>query len=163
MNNLYDYFVNDTLLDVNFAKFYHGKQNYLNCNIESLNFEDKINTIETYFNNSNLIEIKLYYWEPDSLIQQYIKNFNYEFLLLKSYKGRIKPGVVLISLKVMDTVLIRNLLFNHFNKDFSRNPYLDIRPYFLIRNQENEIVLEVYDDRGFNVFVESILPTRSIE
>lgn len=157
MKKLYDYFVSCISLDTHFTRFYHGNPNYVNCDIESMSFDDKMNTIETYFKNSNYIEIKLYYWEPDGLIQQYIRNFNYDFLLLKSYKGRTKPGAVLISLRVMDVIFIRNLLFNHFNKDFSRNPYMEIRPYFLIQNQENVIVLEVYDDRGFNVFVESTL------
>ena len=156
MKKLYDYFTNSTFLDVNYNKFYHGKQKYTNCNIESMSYDEKISTIETYFNDSNLIELKLYYWEPDCQIQQYIRIFNYDFISLKSYKGRTIPGVMLIQLKKLDIIFIRNLLFNHFNKDFSRNPYLDIRPYFLIQNQENQIVLEIYDDRGFNVFLESL-------
>lgn len=156
MKKLYDYFINSTLLDINYNKFYHGKQEYFNCNIESMSFNDKISTIETYFNDSNLIVLKLYYWESDCQITQYIRNFNYNYVSLKSYKGRTIPGVVLISLRKTDTIFIRNLLFNHFNKDFSRNPFLDIRPYFLVQNQASEIVLEVYDDRGFNVFIESL-------
>ncbi len=156
MKKLFDYFISSPLLDINYNKFYHGKQKYFKHIIEYLNFDEKTSAIESYFNNSTFIKLKLYFWEPDCQILQYIKNFNCDFILLKSYKGRVKPGVVLISFKELDIVFIRNLLFNHFNKDFSRNPCLDIRPYFLIQNKTNNIVLEVYDDRGFNVFVEPL-------
>lgn len=141
-------------LDVNLEKFFCGRPNYTQVDIEDLTFDEKIESIERFFINSNIISLKLYYWEQDCQIQQFVRNFNYDFVTLKPYKGRVKPGVILIQLQGNDICFIRNVLFNHFNADFSQNPYLNIRPYFLVQNKSNSILLEIYDDRGFNVFYE---------
>lgn len=154
--SLYDYFMKSSFLDINLKKYYEGTPRFTNYDVENFDFYNKINKINEFFSDSLSVHLKLYYWEPDSQIHTYIRNFNYDFENLKLYHKRSLPGVALVRLRNNDSVFIQNILFNHFNKEFSLNPCLDIRPYFLIHKKTSLLLLEIYDDRGFNVFFEPL-------
>jgi hypothetical protein len=150
---------------MNHIKFYtNNKQPYLNqtklyskldaCILEDFLFNQKIKVIESYFTDCRKILLKIFFWENYCHFYNYLLNFEIENIeLIKDYKGKTLPGIVLIYLDKYDKVFIRNLLLCHFNSDFSINPRLSIHPHFLIEyNNFNITILDVYDDRGMYVF-----------
>jgi hypothetical protein len=73
--------------------------------------------------------------------------------LIKDYKGRTLPGILLIDIDKYNKTFIRNLLLCHFNSDFSIDPNLSIHPHFFIEYYNTNVtILDIYDDRGMYVF-----------
>jgi hypothetical protein len=121
--------------------------------LEDLSLIDRIKTIETFFNDNKGIYLKLFFWEKDSNLKNYLYTFNIDnFETIVNYKGRTLPGLLVIKFDEYEKVFVRNLLYCHFNHDFSINPYLCVRPQFFIKDDNFQItVLDIYDDRGMFV------------
>lgn len=148
---------------MDFIKFFfrnneaHLKQTKLatdleSCVFENLLFNEKMKKIERFFDKSNNIVLKIFFWERYNNFQQYLLNFEIEDVeLIKNYKGKNLPGIVIIHFDHYNKVFFHNLLLCHFNSDFSINPKLNIHPHFLIKHSNSITILDIYDDRGMYV------------
>lgn len=126
---------------------------------ESASFIEKIKIIEPYLKKHEKIVLKLFFWENYDCLYTYMSTLGItNIVLIKAYKGRNLPGIVLINLDKYNEIFIRNLLLCHFNYDFSIHPNLNIHPHFLIKNNQSITILDIYDDRGMYVLNEDIVP-----
>ena len=123
------------------------------CILEDFSFEQKLEIIEPYFSNCSRILLKIFFWEKHNNFCEYLSTFDIKNIeLIKHYKGRTLPGILLISFDKYEKIFIRNLLLCHFNSDFSINPKLNIHPHFLIEYDNlNITILDIYDDRGMYI------------
>ena len=76
-----------------------------------------------------------------------------KYWLPTSYENGEAPGVLYIDMNVFDESVFRQLLTIHFNYEMAEDPSLNIRVQVCL-NEENTIkLLDIYDDRGFDMYV----------
>ncbi|MEM6817060.1 MAG: hypothetical protein AAF600_22160 [Bacteroidota bacterium] len=125
--------------------------------IELVELEKKLDFIIQFFFSLKVIEgvtYKILFWENDDLMTSLITSMNVtKYWLSTSYENRETPGVLYIDMNVFDESVFKQLLTNHFNYEMSEDPSLNIRVQICL-NEENKIeLLDIYDDRGFDVYV----------
>lgn len=124
--------------------------------IEPVDLSKKLDFIVRLFSLKVIVGLtyKILFWEKDTLIEDLLKSMNLtKYWLNTSYKNGEDPGVLYIDMKAFDEKILRQLLINHFNYEMAEDPSLNIRVQICI-NEENEIkLLDIYDDRGFDVYV----------
>lgn len=125
-------------------------------NIEPVVLDKKLDFIGEFF-SLNIISgltFKILFWEKDDNLTTVMGLLKIaKYWLHTSYKNGEDPGVLYIDMNVFDESVFRQLLTYHFNYEMAKNPSLNIRVQFCL-NEENKIKLfDVYDDRGFDVYV----------
>ncbi len=100
---------------------------------------------------------KILFWEKNDVIQTFIEsNKRIEFRISAKYESGKKPGVIFIDEKGLDKAFFEVLLTNHFNYEMAEEPSMNIRVQLCV-NYENHIsIIDIYDDRGFNVYYLSL-------
>lgn len=118
----------------------NGKNNFITHLISSLG---KISSL-TY---------KILFWEKNHVIQTFIQsNKRIEFRISTKYESGKKPGVVFIDENGLDKAFFEVLLTNHFNYEMAEEPSMNIRVQLCV-NYENHIsIIDIYDDRGGNIY-----------
>ena len=97
---------------------------------------------------------KILFWEKDDLLVSLMASINVtKYWLSTSYENGEAPGVLYIDFNTFDESVFRQLLIQHFNYEMAEDPSLNIRVQICL-NEENQIkLLDIYDDRGFDVYV----------
>lgn len=151
-DDFWKYYTSQTKLDYNFTIFFKQTPPYIQYDIEKMNIMEKIDNIIDQLNDFQKMVIKIYFWEPDDQMRFFTRGLGGEMEILKSYLGKKTPGVGIVYQTELNAAFLRTLLLCHFNKDFSRNPQLEIMPYCLVDNGSSYLVFELYDDRGYNIY-----------
>lgn len=100
------------------------------------------------------ITYKILFWDKNEVISDFLKKNNqYDLSTFKcSYRNGIKPGILFIEDKKIDHVFIKSLLDHHFNHELAKSPSLNIRVQICLNLKEQIILLDIYDDRGFDIY-----------
>lgn len=151
-NNWGDYYTKHEKLEYNFSGYFTNTPPYIQYSFEGMVLIDKINIIIEQVKDLQNMVVKIYYWEPDAQMDIFIHGFGEELKTIKSYKGKKLPGVGVVYLKQPNIPFLKTLLLCHYNNDFSRNPQLEIMPYYLVDTGGSYSVFELYDDRGYNLY-----------
>ena len=76
-----------------------------------------------------------------------------EYWLNTSYRNEEDPGILYIDMDSFDEKVFRNLLTNHFNYEMAEDPSLNMRVQICLNEKNGTRLLDIYDDRGFDVYV----------
>lgn len=124
--------------------------------IEPVGLTKKLDFIIQFFSLKLItgLTFKILFWEKDNLLKSLMASMNItKYWLPTSYENGEAPGVLYIDMNVFDESVFRQLLTNHFNYEMAEDPSLNIRVQICL-NEENKIkLLDIYDDRGFDVYV----------
>lgn len=125
--------------------------------IEPVALEKKLDFIVQFFFSRRLIKsltYKILYWEKDSLLLNLMTSLCItNYWLNTSYKNGENPGVIYIDADTFDESIFRSVLSNHFNFEMAENPSLNLRVQICLNEESKIKLLDIYDDRGFDVYV----------
>ncbi|KAA5535581.1 hypothetical protein [Paenimyroides baculatum] len=124
--------------------------------IESIGLIKKIDFIIEFFSLNQIIgsTIKILFWEKDSFLINLMTSMNVtNYWLATSYKNEEIPGTLYIDMSVFDESVFRQLLINHFNFEMAENPSLNIRVQISLTKEKKVTLLDIYDDRGFDIYM----------
>jgi hypothetical protein len=116
----------------------------------------KIKFILQLLSSFEIIEVtyKILFWEQtevvESFCQPYFGNKKYE--ISTSYSNKELPGVLYLEDDAINKIFLSVLLKNHFNYEMGELPALNIRVQICISQKDTSILLDIYDDRGFDVY-----------
>lgn len=100
------------------------------------------------------ITYKILFWEKDDVLTELFKfNFsNKKSEISVSYRSGKLPGVLFVNDREVDELFLRLILENHFNYEMAKNPALNLRVQICINQEEFLTLLDIYDDRGFDIY-----------
>ena len=125
--------------------------------LEPIKFNAKAEFIIVFMNSLKLsagITYKISFWENDSKVEDYFK-LNHpkkKYVKTSSYKNRQKGGVVFLDEEVLDIHFLKSILSNHFNFEMAKTPSLNIRVQLSAELENYIILLDIYDDRGLDIY-----------
>ena len=125
--------------------------------LENLTFKLRIDFVVQLISSiasvSNLI-YRIEFWEKDEKIDSLFMHLdkNKRFEIRKPYKMGESPGTALMKDLIVDRELLKVLLTNHFNFEMAYTPSLNMRLQIYINSKNHKILLDIYDDRGFDVY-----------
>lgn len=123
---------------------------------ESIEVNNKINFLFKKFidvPNFESLTFKILYWEKDNIIEEFFNSNDInDYLITNNYLGEEKPGEVFIDNKKFNNIFFDNLLVNHFNYEKALEPSINIRVQICINYEDCLSLLDIYDDRGLNVY-----------
>lgn len=104
-----------------------------------------------------LVTIKLAFWESNCKIKKMMRQFNVLHLcsFIQLYDKQLKPeqpGVVHIHDIPTNSNFINQLLLSHLNFELALIPALNIRIAIEFKSQEDFYSLDIYDDRGCDLY-----------
>lgn len=124
--------------------------------IEPIGLKEKIDFITHLlfsFKSVSSLTYKILFWENDKVIQEFIEsNQKKIFDIVTSYKNGEMPGALFIDERTIDEAFLRVLLINHFNHEMAKDPSLNIRVQICVNHEEYITLLDIYDDRGFDIY-----------
>ena len=124
-----------------------------------VSFEKKINYIAKIIHQQKyckVVNYRILYWSSDCAMNTFIGKTPYKdsFLIYKSYKQTEKPGILFVlNVPINDEGFIDKILKYHLNYELARTPSLNMRVQIYIDNGDNTLLLDIYDDRGFNTYM----------
>lgn len=128
-----------------------------NFDIENISIDKKIDFIIhriTEFEFRNII-YKIIFWDDNNRINDFLNN-KYDFdhiIVSKQYKNGATPGVIFIEDTKINILFLRKILLLHFNFEFAKIPCINMKlQIFLKLIDNNDILIDIYDDRGFNIY-----------
>jgi hypothetical protein len=147
--------------DKNFKEVLENKkgQNFIygRYDLESVRFELKsIFIIQFLFSLKSLesLTYKILFWEKEERIKSFFlsdfKNKKYE--ITTSYMNGQNPGILYIDDRLLDKAFLKALLDNHFNYEMAVEPSLNMRVQICINQEDFNILMDIYDDRGFDIY-----------
>jgi len=77
---------------------------------------------------------------------------NKKYKKTSSYKNGKQPGNIFTDEEVLDISFLKLLLSNHFNFEMAKEPSLNIRVQLCVNLHSFIILLDIYDDRGFDIY-----------
>ena len=106
------------------------------------------------FKNILGITYKILFWEKDERIEALIKEKFYDknYQITVSYKNGKLPGAVYVEDRIIDKNFLKEALNNHFNYEMAKDPALNIRVQICVNQVDFVILLDIYDDRGFDIY-----------
>ncbi|MEM7511323.1 MAG: hypothetical protein AAF388_10355 [Bacteroidota bacterium] len=124
--------------------------------LEAVLLEEKLDFIIQLFFSKKTIDYLIYkilYWEDDSSIKRALNSLEItDFEIDSSYNGDENPGVLFIELTSFDKFIFKSLLINHFNFEIAEEPSLNLRIQICLGIGERIYLLDIYDDRGFDMY-----------
>jgi len=106
----------------------------------------------------NSVTYKILYWEKDEILKEFFNNSrNSNYSISRSYRNGKIPGVVFLDDTTIEEFFLKSLLENHFNYEMASEPALNLRVQICVNQEEFITVLNIYDDRGFDIFYLSYL------
>jgi hypothetical protein len=124
--------------------------------IEPVDLISKLDFIIQFFSLQLVtgITYKILFWEKDHLIESLLKSMNVtEYWLNTRYNNEEAPGIIYIDMDAFDEKVFRSLLINHFNYEMAEDPSLNIRVQICLNEKNGTRLLDIYDDRGLDVYV----------
>jgi len=100
------------------------------------------------------ITYKVLFWEKDDILKEFIRLnfFGSNFNITMPYKNGKLPGIFFIDDNGVEERFLKILLDNHFNYEMAKDPSLNLRVQICINQEEFITLLDVYDDRGFDIY-----------
>ena len=100
------------------------------------------------------ITYKILYWENTTEIKKIFNNNLYrkKYRMSLEYKDGETPGVIFIDQRKLNKMFLKSLLDIHFNYEMAIDPSLNMRVQICINQKEIITVLDIYDDRGFDIY-----------
>lgn len=125
--------------------------------LEAMEIQGKITflyNLISSFNPFTGLTYKILFWENNETIREFLNhNFTKDIIQNKTpYKNGRLPGIVYINTKKINTSSIKALLNNHFNYEIAKSPSLNIRIQICINHENLVVLLDIYDDRGFDMY-----------
>jgi len=130
--------------------------------LENIKFKNRTEFIINLILSINLIKCvtyKVLFWENDKKIESFFNaNFpNKEYKKTLPYKNGKKEGVIFIDDKIIDVLFLKTILIHHFNFEMAKEPSFNIRVQLSINTNSSIILLDIYDDRGFDIYFHYLL------
>jgi hypothetical protein len=106
------------------------------------------------YKTAKALTYKILFWEEDKKIEDFFKfSFpNKRYKKTISYKNGKKAGVIYVEDIKIDFLFLEELLNNHFNFELAKEPSQNIRIQLIINFEYFNILFDIYDDRGLNIF-----------
>jgi hypothetical protein len=124
--------------------------------IEPVEIEVKLNFIVRLilaFKPIASFTYKILYWEEDDLLKRLIETGEYQdYSVAAPYKNGELPGIIFVDGETFDESFFKLLLTNHFNYELAKEPSLNLRVQICINYETGIVLLDVYDDRGFDIY-----------
>ncbi|WP_310557032.1 hypothetical protein [Flavobacterium sp.] len=123
--------------------------------LEPIKLEAKLDFIIHLLLSSNLIEsltYKILFWEETNKVESLIKSYKKKYSTIISYNNGKLPGIIFINEDVLDVLFLKELLINHFNHEMAKNPSLSLRVQICINKEDYITLIDIYDDRGFDIY-----------
>ena len=100
------------------------------------------------------ITYKILFWEEDTKIDSFLElNFpNKKYEKVSSYKNGKQAGIIFVDDRVLDISFLESVLNIHFNFEMAKEPSLNLRVQICVNLDNIVMLLDVYDDRGFDVY-----------
>jgi hypothetical protein len=99
---------------------------------------------------------RILFWESDSKMKDLLEKYSVgdSYVIYKSYNKKKRPGVLFIkgSCHSLDYELAKSILINHFNYELAKKPSLNMRVQIYLDCVNGEILLDIYDDRGLDLY-----------
>jgi len=126
--------------------------------LDGLAVSERVHFLVDYINSFKEITgltYKVLIWEDDlkivSIFNEFINQKNH-IKIHNSYKNTEIPGEIFYSEKIVDENLLRRLISMHFNFEHAIEPSFNARLQICINRENNNILLDIYDDRGCDVY-----------
>jgi len=152
--------INSKKFDYSFEKLLEKKEgkNIIKgrFDIEPVPVLKKIEFIIQFFSLKFIegLTYKLLFWEKDDLLVSFMNSINVmKYSIITSYKNGEVPGVLFIDMDTFNETVFRQLLIHHFNYEIAEDPSLNIRVQICLNEKKSITLLDIYDDRGFDVYV----------
>jgi hypothetical protein len=124
--------------------------------IEPIGLAQKINFMTRLllsFKSVSSLTYKVLFWEKDSTVQNFMVPKNGRISeIITSYKNGEMPGVLFVDEEIIDEAFVHTLLINHFNHEIANDPSLNIRVQICVNHEVYVTLLDIYDDRGFDIY-----------
>jgi len=124
--------------------------------IEPIQLKEKIDFITHLllsFKSVSSLTYKILFWDSDKIIQKFIEsNKEKIFEIITPYKNGEMPGTLFIDERAIDEAFLHTLLINHFNYEMAKDPSLNIRVQICVNHEKYITLLDIYDDRGFDIY-----------
>lgn len=104
------------------------------------------------FKDISTLTYKILFWEKDNIIESLLEFSKGKIIKTISYKMEEYPGIIFIDDENLDKIFLEKLLINHFNYEMAENPSLNMRVQICINHKDYITLLDIYDDRGFDVY-----------
>ena len=131
--------------------------------IESITLKDKAEFVILLISSlKSIIGItyKILFWEEDVKIEKFLElnfpNKRYEKVL--SYKNGKQAGAIFIDDGILDISFLKSILNNHFNFEMAKEPSQNLRVQISVNLDNIIILLDIYDDRGFDIYYIPVFP-----
>lgn len=154
MNNI----INSKNFNQKFSKILNTKKGeniiWGRYDIESVGIEEKNNFIIKLISGQIIgVTYKILFWDNDEIIQNFINtNYKGNYSILTNYANGEEPGILYIDDIDLNNFFFDKLLTNHFNYELAKDPSLNIRIQICINYINHIKLLDIYDDRGFDIY-----------
>lgn len=137
-----------------------GCENVINgrFDMESIEFSDRVDFIMSFlvsFNDLSAVTYKILFWEENELYKEFFrKNFpDINYKLTKGYKNGKIPGNIFIDDTEIEDFFLREILNRHLNYEMALIPSFNMRLQICMNLKKIIILVDIYDDRGFYIYV----------
>ncbi len=128
-----------------------------NFDLENISMNKKIDFIVHKISEFEFRKIvfKIIFWDDENRILDVInKKYDFDSIISsKQYKNGATPGVIFIEDSKLNVSFFRQILLLHFNFELAKDPCINMKlQIFFDFENDKDILLDIYDDRGFNVY-----------
>lgn len=139
------------------SKKKYRKSVYGKFDIEHVILSKKADFICNMIKSLNIESVlcRILFWEKDEIIESFLKkqiSIN-EYVIYRGYNNKIMPGICFIQVSRDITSFLKILLTNHFNFELGKMKSLNVRVQICIDTKYNGYLLDIYDDRGFYMYI----------
>lgn len=127
-------------------------------NIENIDLSKKSVFVMKFLHSLKAVRgitYKVLYWEKNDDIKEFITNSypNKDFIISVPYRNGKCPGELYLEDLGVEKNFLKKLLDNHFNFEMAKEPSYNLRVQICINQDEFITLLDVYDDRGFDIYM----------
>lgn len=125
-------------------------------NIENLSIQQKadyiFDLIKSFSTDYKICRIL--FWEKDEKIMCFIKKYAKKNChILNCYQGKDVPGICILNINEETSSLLKKILISHLGFELGEDFSINVRLQIYIKKEELRIIIDVYDDRGFNMYI----------
>lgn len=136
----------------NYKKFEEeGKLIWCRYYLDDYQFNQRVDfvleLIRNYVKEEFVMEVQ--FWEKNELISDFFKNIKNSCSIIKKYRNKQDPGVIISEDYCLDMDFFQQLLQNHYNYELAYEPSLSVKILLFIDKKDYLMVFDFYDDRGF--------------
>lgn len=129
----------------------------IECDMEEMAFKNKVRFVVHRLSKMRFFEARmiLEFWENNEDIMSLLRECQIqEFKLIREYKGRKTPGVIIIHFtESFDAHFLEVLITKHYGYELAKADSLSVWPFLAIDDGKQIIAIKLYDDRGFYEYI----------